>query len=76
MTKFDDLTIENIKKHNRNQPQISDHPYRILIIGVSGSGKTNAMFNSLSHQPDIDKRYLFAKDPAEAKYQYSRIQKT
>ena len=33
-----------IKKHNRNWLQISNHPYKILIIGGSGSGKTNALF--------------------------------
>ena len=32
---------ENMKEHNPNWPQIPDHPYRILIIGVSGSGKNH-----------------------------------
>ena len=50
---------------------ILDHPYRILIIGGSGSGKTNALLNSINNQPDIDKMYLYAKDPYEAKYQFS-----
>ena len=36
-----DVTKENIKEHNPNQPQILDHSYRILIIRSSGSGKTN-----------------------------------
>ena len=40
MISFDDITRENIKEHNPNQPQISDHPYQILILGGSGSGKT------------------------------------
>ena len=48
---------------------IPDHPYRILIIGGSGSGKTNALLNLINYQPDIDKIYLLAKDPYEAKYQ-------
>ena len=40
----------------------------ILIIGGSGSGKTNALLNLTKHQqPDIDKIYLPAKDPLEAK---------
>ena len=42
---------------------ISDHPYRILIVGASRSGKTNSLFNLISQQPDIDKIYLYAKDP-------------
>ena len=44
--------------------------YRILIIGGSGSGKTNVLLNLIEDQPDIDKIYLYAKDPYEAKYQY------
>ena len=49
---------------------ILDHPYRILIIGGSGSGKTNALLNLRNNQPDIDKIYLYAKDPFAAKYQF------
>ena len=45
------------------------HPYRILITGGSGSGKTNALLNLINHEPEIDKIYLYAKDPYEAKYQ-------
>ena len=40
------------------------------IIGGSGSGKTNALLNVINNRPDIDKIYLYAKDPYEAKYQY------
>ena len=47
-----------------------DHPYRILIIGDLGSGKTNLLLNLMEKQQDIDKMYLHAKDPYEAKYQY------
>ena len=49
---------------------IPDHPYRILFIGGSGSGKTNALLNLIKNLPDIDKIYLYAKDPYEKKYQY------
>ena len=62
MINFDDVTKENIKEHNPNWPQIFDHPYRMLIIGGSGSGKTNSSFNLISHQPDIDKVFLYVKD--------------
>ena len=70
MINFDDYTNENIIKHNSKWPYIPDHPYRILIIGSSGSGKTNALLNLINNQPDIDKIYLYAKDPYEKKYQY------
>ena len=65
----DDVTKENIKEHNLNLSQIPDHPYRILIVGDLGSGKTNSLFNLISYQPDIDKIYLDIEDPYEAKYQ-------
>ena len=40
------------------------------MIGGSGSRKTNALSNLIHNQPDVDKTYLYAKDPYEAKYQY------
>ena len=70
MINFDDVVKENIKEHNPNWPQISDHPYKILIIGSSRSGKTNSLSNLINQQPDIDKIYLYAKDPYESKYQF------
>ena len=39
-------------------------------MGGSGSGKTNVLLNLLENQPDIDKIYLYAKDPHESRYQY------
>ena len=48
---------KNIKEHNPNQLNILDYPYRILLTGSSGSGKTNSLFNLISQQPDIDKIY-------------------
>ena len=70
MINFDEYTNEIIIEHNSKWPYIPDHPYRIVIIGGSGSGKTNALLNLINNQPDIDKIYLYAKDPYEKKYQY------
>ena len=42
MINFDDYTNKNKTEHNLKWPYIPDHPYRILIIGGSESGKTNA----------------------------------
>ena len=70
MISFDDYVNENKTKHNKNWPYTPDHPYRILIIGGSGSGKTNVLLNLIDNQPDIDKIYLYVKDLYEAKYQY------
>ena len=69
MFNFDYISKENIKEHNLKWPEIPNHPYGILIIGDSGSGKTNALLNLTDHKPDIDKIYLYAKDPYKAKYQ-------
>ena len=45
MINLDDIVNENKTVHNKNWPYIPDHPYRILIIGNSGSRKTNALSN-------------------------------
>ena len=70
MTNFDNYVNGIETKHNKKCPYIPDHPYRTLIIGGSGSGKTNLLLNLIENQPDIDKIYLYAKDPYESKYQY------
>ena len=70
MINFDGYTNENKTEHNSKWPNIPDHPYRLLIVGGSGSGKTNALLNLINNQPDIDKIYLYAKDLYEAKYQH------
>ena len=70
MINFDNNTNENKIEHNSKWPYIPDNPYRILIVGGSGSRKTNALLNLINNQPDTDKIYLYTKDPYEAKYQY------
>ena len=52
---MDYVVEENVKEYNPDQQQIPDHPYRISIIGLSGSGKTNSLFNLINQQPDVDK---------------------
>ena len=69
MISFDNYANENKTEHNLKWPYIPDNPYRILIIGGSGSGKTNALLNVINKQSYIDKIYLHAKHPYGAKYQ-------
>ena len=69
MINFDDYTNENKTEHNPKWPHIPHHPYRI-ITGGSESIKTNASLGLINNQPDIDKIYLYAKDPYEAKYRF------
>ena len=53
---YENVSPEDTKEHNPKWSEIPDHLYRILIIGgSSGSGKTNALFNLVNNEPDIDK---------------------
>ena len=70
MINLDNYVNGNKTKHNKNWPYIPDHPNRILIIGGSGPGKTNLLLKLTENQPELDKIYLYAKDPYESKYQY------
>ena len=70
MINLDNIVNNNNEEHNEKWPYIPDHPYRILIIGSSGSGKTNTLLNLINEQKDIDKIYLYAKDLSELKYEY------
>ena len=69
MINLDSITNENNKQHSEKWPYIPDHPYRILIIRVFGSGKTNTLLNLINKQHDIDKIYLYARYLNEPKYQ-------
>ena len=73
MFNLDYITNENNKDHNKKWPYIPDHPYRMLIIGGSGSAKTNILLNLIKEQDSknlIDKIYLYAKDLNEPKYHF------
>ena len=63
MINFDNVTKENIKERNPNWWKIPDLPYRILITEGSGSGKANSSCNLISQKPDVDRIYLYNKDP-------------
>ena len=69
MFNLDAITNEN-KDHTKKWPYIPYYPYRMLVIGSSGSGKTNSLLNLIKQDSDdfIDKIYLYAKDLSEPKY--------
>ena len=68
MINLDSIVNDNNKNHNEKWPYIPDHPYRILIIGGSGSKKSNTLLNLINEQRDINNIFLYAKDVGEPKY--------
>ena len=59
MFDLDYITKEEVKEHNTNWPEIAEHPYRLLIAGGSGFGKTNALLSLINYEPDIDKNFIY-----------------
>ena len=70
MINLDSITNENNKEHKEKWPFIQNHLYRNLIIGGSGSRKTNALLHLIKEQNNIDKIYLYAKVLREPKYDF------
>ena len=65
------LNLDNIVSNkNTNSLEDNNWPFRMLIIGLSGSGKTNTLLHSINDLHPIDKIYLYAKDIHEPKYEY------
>ena len=50
MINLDSITNENKSEPNEKWPYIPDYPYRIIVIGGSGSGKTNALLNLIKEK--------------------------
>ena len=70
MINLDSITNKNNKERNEKWPYIPDHPYRILIIGGCGSGIINTLINLINEQYDINKKFLYAKELNEPKYDF------
>ena len=61
MINLDNIINKNNEEHNEKWPYIPDHPYTILIIGGSGSGKINTLLNLINEQKDIDQIHFVCK---------------
>ena len=64
------LNLDDIVSNKKENKERNDWPFRMLIIGLSGSGKTNTLLHLINNFHPIDKIYLYAKDTDENKYQY------
>lgn len=74
------LNIDNLIKEANNQEKklvCENHPlypqgfFRWLVIGSSGSGKTNLILDAIIQSKiDFDHLYLFVRDPHQDKYQF------
>ena len=63
------LNLDNIIS-NKNENKNNNWPFRMLIIGSSGSSKTNVLLHLINNLNPIDKIYLYPKDMHEPKYEY------
>ena len=63
------LNLDNIVS-NKKENKDNNWPFRMLIKGRSGSGKTNVLLHLINNLHPIDKIYLYAKDIHKSKYKY------
>ena len=64
------LNLDDIVSNKNKNDERNDWPFRMLIIGPSGSAKTNTLLHLINNFHPIDKIYLYAKDTDERKYQF------
>ena len=70
MINYIEVTGGNTQECNLHWPKIHDHPFKILIVGSSGSGKTNVLLYLITQKTFSEKIYLYNKDPSEHSYQF------
>ena len=78
MFNLDYITTENNENHNKKWPYIPDHPYGMLLIGSSGSGKSNALLNLIKEQDSenlIGKIYTGEGGTGRGPYRVTKHQK-
>ena len=63
------LNLNDIVSNNSSS-ESNGWPFRMIIIGTSGSGKTNTLLHLINKFHSIDKIYLYAKDTEGKKYQF------
>ena len=66
ITNIDDI-CEDDREDDRKHPCIPRQPFRALITGSSGSGKTNFVYQLLTRFLNIDKLYVMSKHLEQGK---------
>ena len=56
------FNLDDIVSNNKSSSERNDWPFRMLIIGPSGSDKRNTLLHLINNLHPIDKIYLYAKD--------------
>ena len=66
---FDDIVSDNDENYIKKSVFTTQHVSNTIIIGQTGSSKTNLLFNLLTLNPVFQKIFIFTKEP-EAKYNF------
>ena len=61
MINLDSITNENKIERNEKWLFIPDPPYKILIIGASGSGKKNVLINLVKNKTILTRLFVCKK---------------
>jgi hypothetical protein len=67
---FDEICDDGKEKPKKKCFLMPDHPFRLLICGGSGSGKTNVLMNMITRFLDYDKIYIYTKHLDQDKYKW------
>ena len=69
---FDNIVSENNENYIDKNVFVTQHVSNTIIIGQTGSSKTNLLFNILTLNPVFQKIFIFTKEP-ETKYNFLMI---
>ena len=70
--KIYDYSVPNEFADKNQHPLMPIHPFRLVITGESGSGKTNLLINLILNYLNFDRLYICSKDINESKYETLR----
>lgn len=65
-----ELSDKTVYRNPNSKKFVLLHPFRVLIVGGSGTGKTNIAVNILHYSQAFDEIHIFAKDITEPLYKF------